>query len=435
MVANALRQKVLDSARAYYDATHLPQPFVPGETWVSTSAATLGPEELDSLVSAALDLWFTAGPRVRQCERTLAAVTEREHATLVNSGSSANLLALAALMSKEIGRRRLRPGDEVMTVAAGFPTTVNPIIQNRLMPVFLDIGMPTYNVDVAQLEAGLGDKTRAIILSHALGNPFDVDAVTAFAKRHDLWLIEDCCDAMGSTYRGKPVGGFGCMATYSFYPAHHMTMGEGGAVTTDSPLLARLVRSFRDWGRHCTCEAGKASACGKRFGWQLGRLPFGYDHKYTYSEIGYNLKPTELQAAVGIAQFEKLDGFHAARRRHFAQLHKGLEDMQDVFVLPEATPGSDPSWFGFLLCLRRDKPLDRRGVVEWLAARRIDTRLFFGGNLLRQPAYEEVAHRVVGDLPTTDCVMNRAFWLGVHPSLTKEMLDYVVCMLHELYGR
>jgi CDP-6-deoxy-D-xylo-4-hexulose-3-dehydrase len=349
---------------------------------------------------------------------------------LVNSGSSADLLAVSALTSSKLGARRLQPGDEVITVAAGFPTTVNPIVQNRLTPVFVDITVPTYNIDVHSLEAALSSRTRAIVLAHTLGNPFDLDTVSAFARKHDLWLVEDCCDAVGSTYRGRNVGTFGQLATVSFYPAHHITMGEGGAVLTDQPMLKTLVESFRDWGRDCWCEPGKDNTCGKRFEWQLGGLPCGYDHKFTYSHIGYNLKATDMQAAVGLAQLRKLPAFIESRRRNFRLLREQLADLEEFFILPEATEGSDPSWFGFPVAVRPDAPFTRNQVQQYMDANRVATRLLFAGNLIRQPAYQGIAHRVVGDLINTDFAMDQVFWVGVYPGLSKSMLDHMVEVLH-----
>ncbi|HMZ08880.1 MAG TPA: lipopolysaccharide biosynthesis protein RfbH, partial [Anaerolineales bacterium] len=348
------------------------------------------------------------------------------------SGSSANLVALTTLTSHTLGERALKPGDEVITVAAGFPTTVNPIIQNNLVPVFIDVHVPTYNVNIEQLETALSEKTRAIMLAHTLGNPFNLAVVTEFAKQHDLWLVEDCCDAVGATYQGRNVGTFGQMATVSFYPAHHITMGEGGAVLTDTPALKKLAESFRDWGRDCWCEPGKDNTCGKRFEHQLGDLPYGYDHKYIYSHIGYNLKATDMQAAVGVAQLQKLPGFVQTRRENFYHLHKGLQDLQDFFILPEATPNSDPSWFGFPLAVRPGAGINRNQVVQFLESRKIGTRLLFGGNLTRQPAYKNIPHRVAAPLENSDFIMNNVFWLGVYPGLTSEMLDFVSESLHEV---
>ncbi len=429
--AEDLRAAILEQVRRYHAAAFPPKEFVPGTSPVPYAGRVFNAEELVLLVESALDFWLTAGPYATRFESRFAVFMSRRHALLVNSGSSANLLALSALTSPKLGERRLRPGDEVITVAAGFPTTVNPILQNGLVPVFVDVTLPTYNVDASQLEAALSPKTKALMLAHTLGNPFDLDAVTAFAKARGLWLIEDCCDAVGSTYRGKNVGTFGDLATVSFYPAHHMTMGEGGCILTDDPLLKKLVESFRDWGRDCWCLPGKENTCGKRFGWQLGELPQGYDHKYVYSHVGYNLKATDLQAAIGLAQLDKLPGFIEARKRHFKRLYEGIQDLGHLFVLPEATEGSDPSWFGFPLAVRPDAPFDRAAVLDFLNKRKIATRLLFGGNLTRQPAYLGVPQRAVGDLKNSDFVMNQVFWLGVYPGLTAAMLDFMAESLRE----
>jgi CDP-6-deoxy-D-xylo-4-hexulose-3-dehydrase len=342
------------------------------------------------------------------------------------------LLAVSALTSPTLGDRRLMPGDEVITLAAGFPTTVNPILQNRAVPVFIDVELATYGPDVSLLEEALSPRTKAIIFAHTLGNPFDLDAVSEFAKKHGLWLIEDCCDALGSTYKGRNVGSYGDFATVSFYPAHHITMGEGGCVLTENPRLDRLIESFRDWGRDCWCAPGKDNTCGKRFDWQLGTLPCGYDHKYTYSHIGYNLKVTDMQAAVGLSQLAKVDKFIAARKRNFNFLKEALASAQDIFLLPEPTPGSDPSWFGFPVAVRPESGIPRDRVTRFLESRKIGTRLLFAGNLTRQPAYAQSEYRVIGDLKNTDFVMNQVFWIGVYPGLTEPMLGYMVDSLLEV---
>jgi CDP-6-deoxy-D-xylo-4-hexulose-3-dehydrase len=383
------------------------------------------------LVDSGLDFWLTTGPFAAKFETAFARYFGLRHAILTNSGSSANLLALACLTSPTLGQRALQPGDEIITVAAGFPTTVNPIFQSNLTPVFVDVTIPTYNVDVDQLSAAIGPRTRGIILAHTLGNPFDLDAVVALAKKHDLWLIEDCCDAVGATYCGKMVGTFGDLATTSFYPAHHITMGEGGCVLTNTTPLKRLVESFRDWGRDCWCDTGQDNTCGKRFDWQLGGLPEGYDHKYIYSHIGYNLKATDMQAAVGLAQLEKLDAFIEARQMNFQCLYEGLYDLQEFFILPEALPESQPSWFGFPLAVRTGAPFSRRDLLQYLDKRKIGTRLLFGGNLTRQPAYRSTSYRVVGELRNTDFVMSQVFWIGVYPGLTEEMLAYGIETIHK----
>ncbi len=429
-----LRAQILDLVREYHAAAFLPQTFQPGVTPVPYAARVFDDRELVSLVDSSLDFWLTSGRYAAEFERRFSAISGCRHAMLVNSGSSANLVALSALTSPKLderqrkwgGKRHLERGDEVITVAAGFPTTVNPIIQNGLVPVFVDVTIPTYEIDVTQLDAALSDRTGAVMVAHTLGNPFDLDAVTAFTKKHGLWLVEDCCDAVGSTYKGLKVGTFGDLATVSFYPAHHMTMGEGGCVLSNTGLLKLIVESFRDWGRDCWCGPGKADTCSKRFGWQLGDLPFGYDHKYTYSHIGYNLKLSDMQAAVGVAQLDKLDGFIAARKRNFAFLREHLAPLEDILILPEATPGSDPSWFGFPLGVRANSPVSRDQMVDHLEREGIATRLLFGGNLTRQPAYKGQAFRQVGKLPNSDFVMNNVFWVGVYPGLTDAMLDHMV---------
>jgi CDP-6-deoxy-D-xylo-4-hexulose-3-dehydrase len=427
----ALRSEILELVRRYHEVAFAPKEFRPGESPVPCAGRVFDDQELALLVDSSLDFWLTTGRYADQFEREFAARFGVRHALLVNSGSSANLVALSALTSPKLGDRRLKPGDEVITVAAGFPTTVNPILQNKLVPVFVDVDLPTYNIDPSELEPALSGRTRAIMIAHTLGNPFDLGAVSDFARKHDLWLVEDCCDAVGATYRGKNVGTFGDLATVSFYPAHHITMGEGGCVLTDRPRLKTLVESFRDWGRDCWCAPGADNTCGKRFDWQLGSLPHGYDHKYIYSHIGYNLKLTDMQAAVGVAQLGKLDGFVAARRANFARLYEGLSDLQEFFLLPEATPGSEPSWFGFPLIVRAGAPFSRAELVNHLNARKIGTRQVFAGNLLRQPAYAGIEHRQIGELPNTDIVMNQALWVGVYPGLRDEHVDFVAESLRE----
>jgi CDP-6-deoxy-D-xylo-4-hexulose-3-dehydrase len=429
--SDALRAQIQNLVAAYAAEQWQERPFVPGSTPVPVSGKVFDGEDVQHLVDASLDFWLTTGRFARDFERNFAAWWGRQHCMLVNSGSSANLLALTALTSPQLGDRRLKPGDEVITCAAGFPTTVSPILQNGLIPVFVDAHIPTYNADPDQLEAAVGPHTRAIMLAHTLGNPFDLDAVMTLAKKHDLWIIEDCCDAVGAEYRGRKVGTFGDLATVSFYPAHHITMGEGGAVLTDNPKLKKLVESFRDWGRDCWCEPGMDNTCNKRFDWQLGDLPHGYDHKYTYSHLGYNLKLTDMQAAVGLSQLRKLDGFIATRRRNFEHLHHRLKPLESILILPEATPHTSPSWFGFPITLREDAPVTRNALVRQLESRKIGTRLLFGGNLLRQPAFKDTPRRIIGDLATSDAIMNRTFWVGVYPGLTEPMLDYIAMALEE----
>lgn len=423
--AAELRRTILELVAEYHAEAFPKREFRPGESPVPVSGRVFDARELQHLVDASLDFWLTTGRFAAQFEREFARIFGLNHAVLVNSGSSANLVALSCLTSPSLGERQLLPGDEVITVAAGFPTTVNPIIQNGLIPVFVDVTIPTYNVDVAMLEEAVSPRTKAVMLAHTLGNPFDLDTVTAFVERHGLWLIEDCCDALGSTYRGRQVGTFGDLATVSFYPAHHITMGEGGCVLTAKARLKKLVESFRDWGRDCWCEPGKDNTCGKRFDWQLGSLPCGYDHKYTYSHIGYNLKATDMQAAVGVAQLAKLTDFIAARRRNFDLLYAGLAPLQEYFVLPEATAHSEPSWFGFPIAVRPEAPFTRNEVVRHLESHGVATRLLFGGNLVRQPAYANVSYRQVGALENADFIMNQVFWIGVYPGLNQAMLEYV----------
>ena len=424
--ADLLRTRIIDLVREYYKTAFPTREFIPGESSIPYAGRVFSDEELVSLVEAGLDFWLTTGRFADQFEDELACLFDLNHSILVNSGSSANLLALSCLTSPQIGERRLRPSSEVITLATGFPTTINPIIQNQLVPVFIDVTIPTYNVDVAQLEDALSERTRAVMLAHTLGNPFDLGAVSEFVRRHDLWLIEDCCDAIGATYKGLKVGTFGDLATVSFYPAHHITMGEGGGVLTDSSLLNKLVKSFRDWGRDCWCDPGKDNTCGKRFEWQLGDLPYGYDHKYVYSHIGYNLKATDMQAAVGVAQLKKLSNFNERRRENFDYLYDCFQGLEEHFILPEATPNSDPSWFGFPLAVRPRAPFTRNQVVQYLEERKIATRLLFGGNLVRQPAYRDIKCRIIGNLKNSDFVMNQVFWVGVYPGLTQPMLDYVI---------
>jgi CDP-6-deoxy-D-xylo-4-hexulose-3-dehydrase len=430
--AAELRRRILDLTAEYFAEAFPARDFAAGQSIVPVSGKVIDASDIQAVVDSALDSWFTTGRFAKDFERKLARFVGVRSASLVNSGSSANLLAVSALTSPKLGNRQLKPGDEVITVAAGFPTTVNPIIQNRLVPVFLDVTLPTFEVDVTQLEAALSPRTRAIILAHTLGNVFDAETVAAFARKHDLWLIEDCCDALGSTLNGKNVGTFGDIATVSFYPAHHITMGEGGAVLTNQPALQVLIDSFRDWGRDCWCDAGNDNTCGKRFEWQLGSLPCGYDHKYTYSHIGYNLKATDMQAALGASQIEKLPHFIERRKENFRILRAALDPYANVLLLPEATPGSDPSWFGFPFGVREDAPFTRDDLVRGLEEHKIGTRLLFGGNLARQPAYQGTDFRVIGDLKNTDFVMRNVLWVGVYPGLTKPMLDHMAEVIGEV---
>lgn len=430
-----LRKKILDLVGEYYQIAFATKDFVPGETYIPVSGKVFDEQELQFLVDSSLDFWLTTGRFAEEFEYKFAEWIGVKHCTLVNSGSSANLLALTALTSPLLGDRRLRPGDEVITVASGFPTTVNPIIQNQLVPVFVDIELPTYNIDINQIELGISEKTKAIMIAHTLGNPFNLSAVMSIAKKYNLWVIEDNCDAVGSLYQGKKTGTFGHLSTVSFYPAHHITMGEGGAVLTNDTKLKTIVESFRDWGRSCWCPPGQDNSCNKRFGWQLGQLPDGYDHKYTYSHIGYNLKMTDMQAAVGVAQLAKLPQFIAKRRVNFQFLYKKLQDLQDIILLPEATLESEPSWFGFLISLKENAKFNRHDLVNYLEKNKIGTRLLFGGNLTKQPAYAGLNYKVIGDLRNTDYVMNNSFWIGIFPDLEEEKLNFTSNKLHDFLAR
>lgn len=400
------------------------QGWRPGIDPIPPSGKVVGDAEKDAMIDAALDGWLTTGRFNDAFEARLASFVGTAYALTVNSGSSANLVAFSTLTSPKLGDRAIQPGDEVITVAAGFPTTVNPIIQNGAVPVFVDVSLPSYNIDVSMLEAALSPRTKAIMIAHTLGNPFDLTAVCAFAEKHGLWLVEDCCDAIGSTWHGRKVGTFGHLATLSFYPAHHITMGEGGAVLTSDPQLRQIAESFRDWGRDCWCKPGCDNTCGKRFGWQQGNLPAGYDHKYTYSHIGYNLKITDMQAACGLAQLDRLEGFIAARKRNFAYLTDKLVDCGDFLVLPEATSGSDPSWFGYPITLRPEAGVNRVDLLQYLDQHKIGTRLLFAGNLIHQPSMAGRNFRIVGELPVADQIMHNTFWIGVWPGLTDVQLDY-----------
>ncbi len=426
-----LRREILALVHEFHAEQFPPRTFIPGQTAVPVSGKVIDANDIGAVVESALDAWFTTGRWAKEFERKLARFIGVRSASLVNSGSSANLVAFSALTSPKLGDRQIKPGDEVITVGAGFPTTVNPILQNRCVPVFIDVTLPSYEIDVTKLEAARSEKTKAVMIAHTLGNVFDVDAVVAFCREHNLWLVEDTCDALGSTWKGRKVGTFGDIATVSFYPAHHITMGEGGAVLTDKPALKVLIESFRDWGRDCWCEPGVDNTCGKRFDWQLGTLPCGYDHKYTYSHVGYNLKATDMQASLGVSQIEKLPYFIDRRKENFNYLRAKLEPLADVLMLPEATPGSEPSWFGFPISVREDAPFKRDQLTKTLDANKIGTRLIFAGNLLRQPAYEGCEFRVVGEMTNTDFVMNQSFWVGTFPGLTTEMLDFIAKVITE----
>lgn len=424
------KRLILEAVAKYHLEATVETEFVPGATPILPSGAVLTAEDRAALVEAALDMRIAAGVSSRTFERRFAKTLGLRKAHLTNSGSSANLLALSALTSPQLGDRRLRPGDEVITVAAGFPTTVNPIYQNGMTPVFVDVELGTYNASAERVAAAIGPKTKAIMLAHALGNPYEVDEIARLADEHGLFLIEDNCDAVGSLHRGRMTGTFGDLATTSFYPAHHITMGEGGCVLTDNLVLARIVESMRDWGRDCWCEPGEDDTCHKRFLYRLGDLPERYDHKYTFSHVGYNLKATDIQAALGLTQLSRLADFGAARRRNWQRLRDGLEGTE-AYLLPSATPGSDPSWFGFAVTLTEDAGFDRYELLRFLGDRRIGTRLLFAGNLTRHPGYLDRDFRVVGDLANSDIILERTFWVGVYPGLTTEMIDYVAASLRE----
>ena len=421
-----IRELIFEQVRELYKLRKNSEKFVVGESKVPYAGRIYDEKEMINLVDASLDFWLTAGRYAKQFEEEFARFLGIKHCLLTNSGSSANLLAVSALTSPSLGEKQLKSGDEVITVAAGFPTTVNPIIQNNLIPVFVDVNLGTYNIQYDRIEDAILDKTKAIFIAHTIGNPFNLDAVMEIVKKHNLWLIEDNCDALGSKYNGKYTGTFGHIATFSFYPPHHITMGEGGALVTNDTKLKRLIESFRDWGRDCWCESGCDNSCGKRFGWQLGDLPFGYDHKYIYSHIGYNLKVTDMQAAVGVAQLKKLPSFIAARKKNFKLLYDGLQKYEQYFILPEVEEKADPSWFGFLLTVREDAGFTKNEIVEYLEDNKIATRMLFAGNITRHPSFLDVKYRISGDLLNTDHIMNNTFWIGVYPGLTEEVIEYTL---------
>lgn len=434
MNKETIRRKILDLVEQYGELQYAEKPFVSGVNAIPPSGKVLGSAELKNMVEASLDGWLTVGRFNEAFEKRFAEFVGVPYAMTTTSGSSANLLALTALTSHKLGARAMLPGDEVITVAAGFPTTVNPILQNNMIPVFVDVAVPGYNIDPHKIEAAIGSKTKAIMLAHTLGNPFDLDAVMALAEKYNLWVIEDCCDALGSRYKGRHVGAFGHIATCSFYPAHHITMGEGGMVFTKDRELRSIIESFRDWGRDCYCGPGCDNTCGKRFSQQLGSLPSGYDHKYTYSHAGYNLKITDMQAACALAQMDRLPGFVVARRHNFTFLKKRLKSCEDFLILPEATAHSEPSWFGFPITLREAACVSRVELLRYLDQYKIGTRLLFAGNLTRQPYFEGRTYRIHGELVNTDKVMSDTLWVGIYPGLTEEMLDFVAEKIETFFG-
>ena len=436
MSDNKIRNEIFQKVKELYLLRESEKKdFVPSKSYIPYAGRVYDEKEIISLVDSALDFWLTSGRFAKQFETEFAEFLGVKHCLLTNSGSSANLLAISALTSPKLGEKRLKPGDEVITVAAAFPTTVNPIIQNNLIPVFVDVDLGTYNIQADKIKDAISDKTRAIFIAHTLGNPFDLKTVMEIAEKYDLWIIEDNCDALGSKYNGQYTGTFGHIATFSFYPPHHMTMGEGGALVTNDTKLKRLIESFRDWGRDCWCESGCDNSCDNRFGWKLGELPFGYDHKYIYSHIGYNLKLTDMQAAIGVEQLKKLPSFIEARKRNFSILYDGLKKYENYFILPEIEAEADPSWFGFLLTVREDAGFTKDDIVKYLEDNKIATRMLFAGNITKHPCFEGVDYRIHGNLENTDRIMNDAFWIGVYPGLTDEMIAYIVETFDNLIDR
>jgi CDP-6-deoxy-D-xylo-4-hexulose-3-dehydrase len=431
---NDFAGKVSELTAAAMLIRHPEKTFIAGESTIPVTGKVFGQEEISSAVEASLDFWLTSGPYTEKFESRFAKTVGMRHAFMVNSGSSANLIALTTLTSSKLGSRALQPGDEVLTVAAGFPTTVTPILQNGLIPVYVDVDLATYVANDQALEDAITPKTKAIMMAHTLGNPFNLDLVDELARKYGLWVVEDSCDALGGTYRGKNLGTFGDLSTFSFYPAHHITTGEGGAVLAKKASLKPIIESFRDWGRDCWCAPGCDNTCLKRYEWQLGELPEGFDHKYTYAHLGYNLKSGDIQAAIGLAQLDRLTSFIELRRRNWEYLSQGLKNLEEFLLLPKATDHSDPSWFGFALTVKQNGPKTRNESVKALNEMKIATRLLFGGNLLRQPAFANTPRRVSGELINTDIVMNDTFWIGVWPGLTIPMLDYMIESLHVIFG-
>lgn len=427
------KKEIFSLIDKYYKENFPKKSFVPGESPIAVSGKVFDQTELKFLVEASLDGWFTSGRFTEQFEKKLSEFIDVEYLLTTNSGSSANLLAVAALTVEDLGDRRLKPGDEVITVASAFPTTVNPLLTYGLVPVFVDIDIPTYNIDVTKIEKAITDKTKAIVIAHTLGNPFNIKAVQAICQKHNLWLIEDCCDSLGSYYENKHVGTFGDIGTLSFYPAHHITTGEGGALFTNNKALKKIIGSLRDWGRDCWCETGCDNSCEKRFEWKFENLPEAYDHKYVYSRLGYNLKITDMQAALGLAQLEKLPDFIEIRKRNFKLLYEGLSKFKDFLILPEAEMHSDPSWFGFLITVKKESVADRRKIIAGLEERKIVTRLLFAGDIRKQPYFKNQIYKSVGETPNTDLVLNNTFWIGVTPLITEEMIKYIIKSFEEIF--
>lgn len=434
---NSMRLEILEKVKEFQKQKNGERKFIPGETYIPAAGKVVDEEDLSNLIDASLDMWLTAGRYGDEFEKEFPKFIGAKYCSLVNSGSSANLIAVTALTSYKLGDKRLKPGDEVITVAAGFPTTVGPIIQNGLIPVFVDVELGTYNVKAEDLEKAISDKTRAIVMAHTLGNPFNLSKVMELAKKYDLWVIEDNCDALGAKYDGKYTGTFGHISTFSFYPAHHMTMGEGGAVVTNDTKLHNIIRSIRDWGRDCMCPPGKDNICGCRFNQQHGELPVGYDHKYVYSHFGYNLKVTDMQAALGVSQLKKLPMFIEKRKENYKKLYEGLKQFEEYLILPEPTENSEPSWFGFTITLKENDKYNRNSLVRFLEERKVGTRLLFAGNILKQPLFteNEVNYRVVGELVNTDIVMNRTFWIGVWPGIDDEQINYIIKQFKEFFNK
>lgn len=431
--SDSIKQEIFQLVKKYHEEVFGNEKFIPGESYVPVSGKVFDHYEMNNILESALDGWFTTGRFNDSFEKELAKFINTKRVITVNSGSSANLLALATLTAEELGERAIKAGDEIISVAASFPTTINPALLYGVIPVFVDVDIPSYNIDVKKIQDAITPKTKAIIIAHTLGNPFNVSAVSEIAKKNNLWLIEDCCDALGAKHNGKHVGTFGDLATLSFYPAHHITMGEGGAIFTNNSKLVKIIESFRDWGRDCWCASGFDNTCGKRFEWQLGNLPFGYDHKYIYSRLGYNLKITDMQAALGLAQLKKLDQFILHRTRNFEKLKKGLTDLSDKIILPEKSENSEPSWFGFLITVKEKAGISRNELIAKLTEAKIATRLLFAGDIRKQPYFKEKKYRVVGDLKNTETILHNTFWIGVTPMINDEMTDYVIDKFHKIF--